>query len=111
MSFIQTSRIIHDTTKSYAAWIAFVMVCVLIGLYYMRSMDSTKAAEKNVGGQGGMDNFVQKSKKPHQCYKDSDCPDHTSCNSDGLCVPRLAVIPTTRGEAGMSRGRETEKGF
>lgn len=111
MSFTDTTQSIHSSTVSYGYWFVFVLLCVLVGVYYTRNYSSTMAAESNVGGAGGGDNFVQKSKKPHQCYGDADCPDHTTCNSDGLCVPRLAVIPTTKGESGMSRGRETEKNF
>lgn len=111
MSFTETTSSIHQSTISYVSWFLLVVLCVLIGIYYARNFGSTNAAENNVGGAGGADNFVQKSKKPHQCYGDSDCPDHTTCNSDGLCVPRLASIITTKGESNMSRGREVEKNF
>lgn len=111
---------IRGATKSYGLWAAVALLSIIGVLYYMRTFSpaiaatEAAAAEKstgNVGGGGSADNVVSPLRKPHQCHMDGDCPDGTTCNSDGLCVPRLNDLPVARGESKLSRGREQEKSF
>jgi hypothetical protein len=100
---------VTDSTRS-AALTAIVALLLVIGtLYYMRTYRSAEGMIGNIGGGGARDNAVELVKKPHQCYVDGDCPDGTSCNSDGLCIPRLSDLPVTREESKLGRGREAEK--
>ena len=91
-----------------------VVGLVLVGARRLRSQNVDKrTGEKmnlsNVGGASNMDNIVSPLRKPHQCYEDGDCPDGDTCNKEGLCVPRLLDLPTSRHELPLGRGRDKEK--
>lgn len=107
-------HVIYNNTMGSVTVVVISLFVVFCIIYYMRTTReiTDKPNENyiaNIGGGGGTDNILNKTKK--QCYQDVDCPDGTSCNTDGLCVPRLNNLPLSKDDAKLGLGRQNEKAW
>jgi len=90
---------VTESTRAAAITAVVALIVVIAVLYYLRVYRDTEA----------MTGDASAGRRKRQCYVDADCPDGTSCNSDGICTPRLSDLPVTKEESKPGRGREGER--
>jgi hypothetical protein len=106
-----TGNVIAGNNKTMMITMGIALLFVLGVIVWVRGGRTPEAmgSLSNIGGASRMDNIVNPLRKPLQCYGDLDCPDGTSCNKDGLCIPKLVNLPTSQDAQDMGLGREKEK--
>lgn len=122
LEFMSSLAIANAAQKNLVAAIFMLLFIVaMVAIYIMNKPDSnddetkpglTEGLVGNVGGGGIYENDdtrVNKGLKPQLCYTDVDCPDQTTCGSQGMCIPRMHILPKSRHMMKMGMGRDDEK--
>lgn len=85
--------------------LVLVILLILVLRFFVFPQTPEEKSLANVGGGATINSYTPPLRKNMQCYKDSDCPDETTCNTHGICVPRVHQLPTSEVELKYGRGR------
>lgn len=105
----ETAKIIRANSRHTLMMSVVALVVIILLVYGAKKWLVREASTVNVGGGSSLElpSFMHATKKQKQCYLDVDCPDDTNCNEDGICVPKLRLLPNAA--APTKTGREEEK--